>query len=64
MNLTVERVNRGLSLNEAAREIGVARGTLRRAENGEMPKPSQAKKIADFYGVRVTDIWDVSGSPA
>jgi DNA-binding XRE family transcriptional regulator len=59
VNLTAERINRGLSVADAANEIGIARGTLVRAEAGEMPKPALAKKIADFYGTRVTDIWPV-----
>jgi transcriptional regulator with XRE-family HTH domain len=57
LNLTEKRVNRGLSLPVASREIGISRGTLQRAEAGEMPSPALAKKIADFYGVQVTDIW-------
>lgn len=59
VNLEVERLNRGLSTREAARQIGIARGTLERAERQDRVFPSSAKLIADFYGVRVTDIWPV-----
>lgn len=59
VNIVAERINRGLSLAQAAFEIGIARGTLVKAESGEMPSPANAKRIADFYGCKVTDIWPV-----
>jgi transcriptional regulator with XRE-family HTH domain len=64
-SLKAERLNRGLSLSAAADEIGVPLNVLSRAEAGEgMPHPSNAKRIADFYGCQVTDIWPVEGVPA
>lgn len=63
INLRAERVNRGMSTREASDKIGIARPTLERAEAGEAPRPRQAKLIADFYGVQVTDIWPVDGVP-
>lgn len=56
MNLLAERLNRGLSQADAAAEIGVARATLDRAESGLSVQPAKAKRIADYYGVLVTDI--------
>lgn len=64
MNIEVERLNLGLSVPDAAVAIGVARGTLVKAERGEMPHPAQAKLIADFFGVKVTDIWPVADRTA
>jgi transcriptional regulator with XRE-family HTH domain len=64
INLEEERVNRGLSLNQAAGEIRVARNTLAAAEAGGRIRPASAKAIADFYGYRVTDIWPVEEQPA
>lgn len=64
MNLVAERLNRGLSPQDAATEIGIARGTLLRAEDGEPIRPAQAKQIADFYGCLVTDIWPVADRSA
>lgn len=55
-HLQAERLNRGLSRREAARQIGVPRETLRRLETGVGASPENAKKVADFFGVRVTDI--------
>ncbi len=59
VDLRAERVNRGLTLKEAARQMGlVGWKTLMRAEGGEVvPSPPNAFKIASFYGYRVTDVW-------
>jgi transcriptional regulator with XRE-family HTH domain len=59
VHLEAERLNRGHSLRSAAKAIGVERGTLERAERGLGVHPASAKKIADFYGVKVTDFWPV-----
>lgn len=53
------RLNRGLSPAAAASEIGVSRGALVAAEDGAIPSPVVAKRIADYYEQRVTDIWPV-----
>lgn len=58
------RLNRGLSPAAAAAEIGVSRGALVAAEDGTMPRPEVAKRIADFYEQRVTDIWPVEREAA
>jgi transcriptional regulator with XRE-family HTH domain len=57
MNLRDERLNRGLSSRAAAEEIGVSQAVLLRAESGEGVRPVHAKRIADYYGVKVTDLW-------
>lgn len=52
------RLNRGLTVPVAAKEMGLSVTTLSRAENtGIRPHPGNAKKIADFYGFQVTDLW-------
>lgn len=62
MNLIEARLNKGLSRHQAAFQIGISRGTLVKAEEGVMPAEAQAKKIADFFGVKVTDIWPLNPS--
>lgn len=62
MNLVRERINRGLSVAAAAEEIGVARGTLKALEAGQRVSPRTAKKVADFFGVQVTDLMPVEPS--
>ena len=57
--LLASRVNRGWSIRRAAIEIGIDRRTLERAEQGELVSPAAAKKIADAYGRKVTDLWAV-----
>lgn len=56
MNLAAERLNRGLSVAAAAAEIGVHRRTLAALERGETVNPANAKKVADYFGVLVTDL--------
>lgn len=53
--LVAARLNRGLSQRAAAEEIGVNRGVLERAEAGKKIHPANAKLIADFYEIAVTD---------
>jgi transcriptional regulator with XRE-family HTH domain len=64
MNLVAERLNRGLSTREAAKEIGISQAVLLRAERGEGVRPRHAKRIADFYEVKVTDIWPLPAEEA
>lgn len=64
MNLEAARLNKGMSLTEAASAIGISKTTLQRAEAGAMPRASVAKKIADFFGVTVTAIWPVADRSA
>jgi transcriptional regulator with XRE-family HTH domain len=56
--LRAERRNLGLSIEVAARRMGVGTMTLWRAEKGiTRPHPDTGKRIADYYGRRVTDLW-------
>jgi transcriptional regulator with XRE-family HTH domain len=59
MNLRAERLNRGLTIRALAERLDVSAGTIRAAERGESVHPANAKRIADYYGVKVTDIWPV-----
>jgi transcriptional regulator with XRE-family HTH domain len=59
------RLDKGLTLREAAELIGVSWKTLQRTEAGlSRPFPGTAKRIADFYGVRVTDLMPASEEAA
>lgn len=58
------RLNLGLSQRAAAEAIGVNRGVLERAEAGRPVHPSNAKLIADFYEIAVTDFRPVSEEAA
>lgn len=57
--LRAARLNAGLATRELAEQIGVNRNTIVRAERGEGVYPATAKKIADYFGVQVTDLWPV-----
>lgn len=56
VNLAVLRLNEGKSIRGLARELGINEHTLRRLETGEAVHPSTAKKVADHFGVKVTDL--------
>ena len=59
------RLNRGLTVKEAAQRMGVPTTTLAAAERGERkPDPGNALAIASFYGQQVTDIWPVQEQAA
>lgn len=63
MNLKAERLNRGLSRDDLAAEVGMSRETVRQMEEfGIRPRAAAAKRVADFYGCLVTDIWPVDDS--
>jgi DNA-binding XRE family transcriptional regulator len=64
IDLEKERLNRGLSFSGMAREIGIARGTLQSAADGDAIHPSSALKIAKFFGKEVTDIWPLETEAA
>lgn len=65
VNLRAERLNKGLSAEAAADEIGVEKQVLLNTENRKtVPRPETAFKIASFYGYKVTDIWPVEEQAA
>ncbi len=49
-------INEGYSRRSFAEHIDVPEGTIRRLESGLAIHPENAKKVADFLGVRVTDL--------
>lgn len=55
-DLRIARLNRGLSLRQAAEEIGVPEQSIRRLEQGLGVRPATAKKIADYFGVTAVEI--------
>jgi transcriptional regulator with XRE-family HTH domain len=52
------RRNRGLLLSEVAEHVDITTSYLSLIERGErVPSPPVAKRLADFYGHVVTDLW-------
>lgn len=59
-DLRALRLNRGLSIVDAAKQMGVEPVVLHRAERGiSKPRPGNALAIASFFDREVTDIWPV-----
>lgn len=58
-DLTTVRLNAGYSIKSLARELDIHEHAIRRLEAGEGVHPATAKKIADRFGVQVTDLMPV-----
>jgi transcriptional regulator with XRE-family HTH domain len=54
------RMNAGLSQRALAEECGVSLTVIQRLENGATATPSNAKKVADYFDVQVTDLMPVT----
>jgi transcriptional regulator with XRE-family HTH domain len=55
-DLTTARLNAGLSQRELASQCDVGLATVQRLEDGFTAHPRNAKKVADFFEVAVTDL--------
>lgn len=55
-DLRSARLNAGLSQRKLAAVVGVSRMTVQNLEAGRGAHPVNAKKIADHFGVEVTDL--------
>jgi predicted transcriptional regulator len=63
-DLTTARLNSGHSIRGLATHLGIGEQAIRRLEAGEPVHPATAKKVADFFGVRVTDLMPLSDDEA
>ena len=55
-DLRAARLNAGLSQRELAAETKAPLATVQGLEDGRGARPSHAKLIADFFGIKVTDL--------
>lgn len=55
-DLRAERLNKGMSQRALAAECGVTLPTIQRLETGGTAYPANAKKVADFFDCKVTDL--------
>lgn len=62
--LAAARLNAGYSIRSLARHLDVPEQSIRRLEDGERIHPANAKKVADFFGVRVTDLMPIDREAA
>lgn len=44
-------------MRQLAQEIGVTERIIGHAENGAKPRPENARKIAEYFGYRATELW-------
>lgn len=55
-DLTAARLNAGYSVRSLADKLKIHEASLRRLEAGEAVHPATAKKVADYFGIKVTDL--------
>ena len=62
-NYFVELCNRAkISPSKAAQQIGLSKSSVSGWKNGPVPRDSQIMRIADFFGIPVSDIYSVVNS--
>ena len=62
-NYFVELCNRAkISPSKAAQQIGLSKSSVSGWKNGSVPRDSQIMRIADFFGIPVSDIYNVVNS--
>lgn len=62
--LTELRVDAGLSPNDLGALLGISGNSIREAEKGANTHPRHKLQIADYFGLRPTDIWPIDGKRA
>lgn len=55
-DLVTARLNAGLTQRALAKQAGVGLATVQRLEGRLGARPANAKKLADYFGVKVTDL--------
>lgn len=63
-DLTSARINAGYSIRGLARHLKVTEQTIRRLEQGLDVRPENAKPVADFFDVKVTDLMPIGPDQA
>lgn len=53
------RISVGLSVKSAADGAGVASNTILHMERGLAPTLVNALRVADFFGLKIEDIWSI-----
>jgi len=55
--MKTQRLNAGLSQRALAAECDVSLTTIQRLEDGKAATPANAKKVADYFGITVTELF-------
>jgi transcriptional regulator with XRE-family HTH domain len=64
LSLAELRFNKGLTPEELGEECEVSGRTIRRLEDGGKPTASTAKKLADYFELRPSELWPLDDSKA
>jgi transcriptional regulator with XRE-family HTH domain len=63
-DLLAARLNAGLTQRALAKDCGVSLTTIQRLEAGGSASPSNAKRVADYFGIQVTDLLPIERQAA
>lgn len=58
------RLNLGMSRAQLAEAVGVTPAVIKYIEAGGRPIPSNARKVADYFGTTVLDLWPLEDAAA
>jgi transcriptional regulator with XRE-family HTH domain len=64
LNVAKLRFDAGLTPEGLGAEIGISGRTIRRIEEGHVPGPAVAKKIADHFGVTPSELFPIPTTEA
>jgi transcriptional regulator with XRE-family HTH domain len=62
LNFEAERRNRGLSLKQMAKAVGISKSTWARLEKGDTLSAANSLKVAEYFDLTVTEIWPLPTS--
>lgn len=57
------RYRRGITQTELVEATGISRGTIYNLEQGGVPSPPIAKKLADYYGLSIDQVLGLDDLP-
>lgn len=63
-DLTNARLDQGYTMRALAEKLDVPESTVRRLERGDAAHPANMKKVADHFGIKVTDLMPQSEQAA
>jgi transcriptional regulator with XRE-family HTH domain len=64
VNLAELRFNEGLTPEQLGEKCHISGQTIRRLEAGQRPTPRVAKKLADHFGVKASELFPVEKAAA
>lgn len=64
LSLAELRFNSGLTPEQLGEQVGISGRTIRRLEDGTKPTAATAKKLADHFDLKPSDLWPIDAEAA